>query len=501
MPEEQESVFTPCPEYDAMQKHIELHNDLRSTKHMREAGERWLPRRALESPTTSTTLSDGETPATSLKSAFDQDPFAQRLGETYLRPVYWEALEDQSAAIINGPAIIDEQASDTYKDLMRDVDDEGTSLESFSKRFVKSALHRGLCHIFVDSAVVEEGATEADRGDNRPYWVLLDASQVIGWRHDERGRLTQVRFVYQERKDEGNWGSRLEDRCKVITPEGWELYGKDDSENDLEISSGELEFDRILWHTLYVNRTGFFQAAPYNDELAWVNLDLWQKASAKNNYLYWALVAGIVFAGFDDTDIPGALGTAVKLTTDNANAKPIPFGFPLEPVEAAQRDIDHLMKVAQWLSRRSQMEKPLGTRTATETLINSQQGDTDLSRISFEAQATLNAAGRDFGEYYGNEEFGDWLEYEDVSALPSESMGSVLQTLEALRDLDREARKVAIREAQARNVLAEDVDVMALAGEVGDGSPPSAQGDRMPDNSIDAVRAAIDAATGAAPDA
>lgn len=315
--------------YDRMSRRWELPETLLGgTIAMREAGKKYLPQEPKEK----------------------EKSWQNRRDRSVLFNAYESTIKNAVSKPFGQNVVIEnEEKLDQRLHVISDnADLKGCNLTDFAKNLFFTAIHRGVCHVLVDYPTVSEDLTlgQEIKLGIRPSFTLVDPIDLPGWRFRIKRSgelaLTQIRVKETRIEEAGEFGETIVDVIRVITAPTHsdevmldqflnqaitrEIFlasgGKlgeirtfsrttDDSddlpENKTRASNFEDEeyvedkskrgfhtFPGIPLRSLYFNRTGFMQAEPVLEDLAWLNLAHWQSYSDQRNILRFARV-GILF--------------------------------------------------------------------------------------------------------------------------------------------------------------------------------------------------------------
>jgi hypothetical protein len=235
------------------------------------------------------------------------EEYTARLTRSFLFAAYARTVELMVGKVFAKPVEPGDTVPDELREWLADVDLEGTDIHAFAARFCEAAFDEGLAHILVDLPNTAPADTLADERalGVRPYWALIRASAVLGWRSVvENGKpvLSQLRVAETATVPDGEFGEKTVDRVRVYERDGsWTLWqavqgsGTEQAKTYSLILDGRLSIGKIPLVTFYARRTGYMTGAPLLEDLAWLNVEHWQKSSDQSNILHVARVP-ILFA-------------------------------------------------------------------------------------------------------------------------------------------------------------------------------------------------------------
>ena len=342
---------TPRPAVERMVEAAALPDDLMGgNRAMRASAEMWLPREEEE-----TYKNHDIRVRRSTCFSFYADTICDLASKPFVKPVE-----------VDG-------ASTAFTEFMRDVDGTGQDLTVFARDLMQKAIHRGMYHTLVDS--MGSGKTAADTNDRRVYARNIDPTDMLDIRDeaDSAGRMHVVycRFAVTRSVNTSSYDQTLE--TVIIELErgidervGYKVEYKFDNKSGSWVDQGSQPYDPggtgIPLYTMYANQTGYFEAEPALEDLAWINLAHYQSRADHAHVMRVARLITLVTLGFADagkkTDPRDkgrsrvSLGPLSRINNRNENAK-VSF---LEPsgrsIELSLEDMAQLEKEANRLGAR-----------------------------------------------------------------------------------------------------------------------------------------------------
>ncbi len=429
--------------YDAMAMRWALPKALMGgTLAMRAAGTRYLPRHPAEN------------------SAI----YAERASRSVLRNHFRRTVTKLVGRIFAEPLIISEDMPDELVAILRNIDLVGRGLNVFARDWFEDAMVSGLSHVLVDFPAAAGGQSLAEERENgaRPYAVHVRADQLIAAQWDSRGGdkvLTQIRVREKALRYHG-FEEVEEEQIRVIEPDHWRLYRQDKKGVWQEAEAGENTLGRIPLVTLYTARTGFLQAEPPLEDLAFLNLEHYQIRSDQRNALNVASFPILAASGYNpEIDGPIEVGPNKVLTTSESEGKYYYVESSGAALEAGAKELDALEKAM--LLFGLQFETPKERETATGRALDAADALSPLSAMAMNLEDSLNAM---------LSLFAGWLEMPFIGSIGVSTKSGAAQNSE--RDLDflLEARRLGdvsgeelIREAKTRGLLSDSLQVNVAA--------------------------------------
>ena len=281
-PWDNQGPATPNHAFAAMYERWELPIYLMGgTLAMREARQQWLPQEKGE----------------------EDDLYYNRLKRTVLYGAYSKTIKTLSSLPFNAPVqVVGAPAELDY--LLQEANGNDESLEAFCEKLLADLLVYGIAHILVEYPTVEgEKSLLEEREENiRPYFSRVDPLKLISWKTTLLGSkniLDEIRIFEDVVEDdpENEWSETYARQVRVIRPDTIDLYKTDDMSNQgtnyVLNQSMPNSLEKVGLVTIYGNKTGYMQAAPMLEELAWLNLRHYQKLSDLDNIEH---VANVPFA-------------------------------------------------------------------------------------------------------------------------------------------------------------------------------------------------------------
>jgi len=285
----------------------------------------------------------------------DEEAYKRRIFHATLPP-FLQRLASQAAGLILRKGI--QLDGDPYwTEWARDVSGDGTTLNAFARRLLEVAILYGHCSALVDFPAGSQPRTLAEeRADStrRPYLILVNPKQILGWRTDDQrpqSELTQVRIREIVALPLGTFGEDIEDQIRVLTPGRYEVYRRNNaSAGQWEVfTSGTTSLDTIPLVTVYSNRLGNLLSSPPLLEVAYLNVSYAQRFCDYMHAIHTGAMPILTMRGFDpdgDTPIGISVNTAILLPPDGGCEYVQPtseaFDSQLKCLEALESQISRL---------------------------------------------------------------------------------------------------------------------------------------------------------------
>jgi hypothetical protein len=325
----------------------------------------------------------------------EDEAYRCRLKTATLFPTYLRTVETLSGKPFSKPLTISEDASDTFKAWLENVDLQGRNLHSFAADQMELTMGYGLAGILVDVPRAEGIKTKADeqRAGVRPYMIQIYPSQIRGWRatvKDGQMTFTMLRLMECVTEDYGEFGEKDVDQVRVLEPGKWTTYRQNDKKEWVVHEEGVTTIDFVPFVPTYGDRKGFMTARPPLIEVAYLNVEHWQSASDQQTILHVARVPILAVSGVEDGEWELKVGAsvAVKLPM-NAKLEFVEHtGAAIEAGRISLEDLEERMRQA---GAELLVVKP-GKVTATQVASEDATGMCALQRITLDLQDAMNAA-------------------------------------------------------------------------------------------------------------
>ena len=301
-------------------------------------------------------------------------------------------------------------------DQWESIDNAGTHGSVLAKEFFDKMMRDGHAAILVDMPpALGEGATLADEraSNRRPYWVVYEADQIINWRTEViNGQTVLAMVVFEEEslEPDGVYGVEEVCRYRVFRRQdgvvSWQLYREVEDEHGKETlvleQEGATNLTEIPVAIGYARKTGFMTSSPPLLDIALINLVHYNKYSDFSTLLHLTLPI-LCRKGFDPSIENLAIGpyTVIDTTTDGNVWYAEPSGNGLKPQAEDLKELeDRMSKLGLALLS---SKAPAKNQTATETILDNLQEQSDLATAARSCQDALELALNFHAQYLGLE--------------------------------------------------------------------------------------------------
>lgn len=432
---------------------------------MREEAEHFLPKEAAES----------------------RGNYERRLKRSTLFGAFRETVTSSTGRPFSRPIAF----TDFDKQLLEineNIDLQGNNIDVFAREVFKSALAHGHAFILIDfpkrpdleGRLSDLPSLEVERTMGlRPYWRLVPAYSVIGWKSEIRGGLEipiQIRIRESADLPVGRWGVQTAERVRLLEPGRYELYEKNIEsgkwgllESGAMLGADGLPLDFIPIVPYYAGeQTGFFKSQPRFLDLAYMNVQHWQSQSDQDNLLHVARVPILFGTGFHDDDdleigssrwIKGPEGATLSYVEHSGAA-----------INAGRQSLEDLENRMRIMGAEILVRDPAKV-TATQKIIDTEEATSDLQNMVIMYQDVLEQAYTLTVRWLGLDDsaVGDISIFRDfgVSTKDFQEANILLQARQALQI----SQETFLSELKRRGILSEDLDVQDEILLVGDETP------------------------------
>jgi hypothetical protein len=375
--EEVSAMAEPWPKITAL---------LGGTSAMRKAGETYLSRTPTETPEQYEYRRKNST----LYNAFE------RTVETMASKPFAEPLKPSEDMPPELAGVTDDEKRKTKPGWIDDIDLEGRDLQAFAHDCFRKAMAYGPAYILVDYPQVQGVRTLAEQraANARPYFVLIDPQNVLGWRAARINgvqTLTQFRFKECVSEPVGRFGEKRVEQIRVLERTSgddgeparcwWEAWRQNDRGEWFLHNQGTISIGEIAVAPVYGKRTGFMTAKPPLLNLADLNLEHWASASHQTNILRTIRTPILFGSGMTDEDMNVVGNSAGKgVTVASELAKLIYVEPTAEGAKLGQESIEKIEEHMATMGMELLVSKP-GAKTATEASIDTAENTSALSAM------------------------------------------------------------------------------------------------------------------------
>lgn len=436
------TVATPSLDWLDMQDNLDLVDTLmQGTDALRAAGTRYLPREPKES----------------------QQAYRNRLARSFLYNAFADTIQKMVGKPFSKPVVVKESTPEMIDEWAENIDLCGSNITTFAREVLEAGLRDGLTHILVDYPPNKTDGTLADEkaAKLRPYCVNVLAKNLFAWRAETVAgvkQLTQIRIREAVSMPDGDWGEKIVQRIRVITPERFEVYQLESKDKWVLVDQGDISLKRIALVTFYTGKTGFMTAKPPLLDLAHLNIQHWQSSSDQEHILHFIRFPLLHGAGFNQDQKEIEVGPNRMIISDDPQAKLTYVEHSGKAVEAGRQAIKDIEEKMDSMGAQLLLKRP-GASTATAASLDTAQSHSSLQDMvrklenAFAEVFALMAqwaklTDTEFGGIDINQDFG-------LSLISGKDEDTLLKS----RLSGELSRETYLTEMKRRGVLREELDV------------------------------------------
>lgn len=360
-------VQDPCHAWKAQAERWELIEALVGGTYAMRAGRRlWLPQEPKES----------------------DESYNVRLAGSVCPP-YFQRLESMLMGMLTRKPIRLEDVPDVILEQLFDVDRRGNDLQRWLSTTARQLIRYGHIGVLVDFPSGEDG-----RPSDRPYWKTYGPQDIIGWRTETGGAgqvLTQLRLYERLTVPYGDFGEEMVEQVRVLEPGAFRVFRKQASKGQdwIEVDNGSTSLDVIPFSVAYADQIDVLQSRPPLEEVAWLNLQAYQRSSDLANQLHKAAVPRLMLFGFP------AEVEEIEAGPESATAAPSDARAEfIEPQGASYQyqfqHLEHIEAQVNQLGLAAVIGQKMSAETAASKAIDRSQGDAALQVVAHQLQDMID---------------------------------------------------------------------------------------------------------------
>jgi hypothetical protein len=311
-------------------------------------------------------------------------------------PPYYQRLERLLAGMLTRKPVRLVDTSDTIREQLFDTDLNGNDLNVWTYETARKMVRYGHVGTLVDAP--------ADGG--RPYWVNYTPRQILGWRTEAKEgkqQLTMLRLQELASVPEGEYGEKVVQQVRVLTPGEYQIHQKDDKGDFRMVDEGRTSLSEIPFSIAYSNRVGFMESRPPLEDIAELNLKTYQIQSDLDNQLHISAVPMLAFYGFPSSaeEVSAGPGEAIAFPAEGRaeyiEPGGVSFQYQFQRMEQLAGQINELGLSAV-------LGQKLTAETAEAKRINRSQGDSTMMVIAQNMQDMIDNCLQFHAQYLGQNE-------------------------------------------------------------------------------------------------
>ncbi|MGI9313562.1 MAG: DUF4055 domain-containing protein [Luminiphilus sp.] len=336
-------------------------------------------------------------------------------------PPFVQRLERMLAGMLSRKPVRLNDTSDQIREQLFDIDLLGNDLNVWTYETTRKMVRYGHVGVLVDAPAAGELG--------RPYWVTYTPRDILGWRSeltDGMQKLTMLRLAEKITQPDGEFGEKVIDQIRVLTPGEFKIYRRDAKADFELVDEGTTSTSEIPFSVAYANRLGYLESRPPLEDIAELNLKSYQVQSDLDNQLHISAVPMLAFFGFPSAaeEVSAGPGEAIAFPAEGRAEYIEPAGQSFDAQFERLRQIEQQINA---LGLAAVLGQKLSSETAASKQIDRSQGDSTMLAIAQQMQDMIDGCLRFHAEYLGdtqpgssyvNRDFlGQRLDAQDVSSL------------------------------------------------------------------------------------
>ena len=308
-------------------------------------------------------------------------------------PPYYQRLERMLAGMLTRKPVRLEGTSDSITEQLFDVDMQGNDLNVWTYETARKLVRYGHIGTLVD----------APTDGGRPYWCTYTPRQILGWRtelKDGQQALSMLRLSETVTVPDGEYGEKAVQQIRLLTPGGYQLHQKGDDGEFRITDEGTTSLSEIPFSVAYSNRVGYLESRPPLEDIAELNLKVYQVQSDLDNQLHISAVPMLAFFGFPSAaeEVSAGPGEAIAFPAEGKaeyiEPKGTSFDYQFKRLEQIAAQINELGLSAV-------LGQKLSAETAEAKRIDRSQGDSTMMVIAQNVQDMIDNCLQYHAQYLG----------------------------------------------------------------------------------------------------
>ena len=308
-------------------------------------------------------------------------------------PPYYQRLERMLAGMLTRKPVRLEDTSGIIMEQLFDVDMQGNDLNVFTYETARKLVRYGHIGTLVD----------APTDGGRPYWCTYTPRQILGWRteaKDGQQALSMLRLSETVTVPDGEYGEKAVQQIRLLTPGGYQLHQKSDDGEFRITDEGTTSLSEIPFSVAYSNRVGYLESRPPLEDIAELNLKVYQVQSDLDNQLHISAVPMLAFFGFPSAaeEVSAGPGEAIAFPAEGKaeyiEPKGTSFDYQFRRLEQIAAQINELGLSAV-------LGQKLSAETAEAKRIDRSQGDSTMMVIAQNVQDMIDNCLQYHAQYLG----------------------------------------------------------------------------------------------------
>ncbi len=384
----------------------------------------------------------------------DASSYKTRLAQATLHAVFKRTVIINAARPFSRAISVGNETPAEIIDLLDDVDRQDSSLAAFASQLMADCLSFGLTGVLVDYPQATGVRTKADElaAGVRPYLTRYPAKTILGWKLSGKD-LSQLRLLESVEVDDGEYGVKMVEQVRVLTPGAWQTYQQDpkNAETWNLVSEGKTTLDFIPFVFFYGTRKGFGVGASPLLDLAYQNIEHWQSSSDQQTILHVARVPILFAKGFGNTEI--TIGASAATSSDNPDSDLSYVEHSGASISAGRQSLLDLEDRMRATGAELIAQKPAHV-TATQVGAETEASQSILQQIVEIFEESLEKCLNYMAAWIGKPQTAEIEIYKDFSSVT----GSDPQALMGAQQAGAISKQTLFDELKRRDVIASDRD-------------------------------------------
>jgi len=296
----------------------------------------------------------------------------------------------------------------------------------------------------IDAPKAEGVKTRADEIAQgiRPYWIEIDRRQVLGFK-SKGNVLTLVRILESVEEDADEFTTKIIEQVRVLEPYRVRIYRKNEKNEVFLYDEFETTMPDIGLIPVYAMQDSFMQSEPPLMDIAYLNIEHWQKSSDQSNILHYARVPIMHYAGYDaslnddGTEKEFVIGAGSMVKNRNPSAKLEYVEHSGAAIGAGRQDLVDIEDRAHALGADFAVNKT-GDIKATVRVLNEAGANSKLCAFAINLQDSLELALEYTARLFGGEFSGSVYVNRDFGISENQLTVETLLKMRVSQEIDRE---------------------------------------------------------------
>jgi hypothetical protein len=308
-------------------------------------------------------------------------------------PPYYQRLERMLAGMLTRKPVRLEDTSDIIMEQLFDVDMQNNDLNVWTYETARKLVRYGHVGVLVD----------APQDGGRPYWVSYTPRQILGWRTEAKNgqqALSMLRLSETVIIPDGEYGEKVVQQIRLLTPGGYQLHQKGDDGEFRIINEGTTSLSEIPFSVAYSNRVSYLESRPPLEDIAELNLKQYQVQSDLDNQLHISAVPMLAFFGFPSAaeEVSAGPGEAIAFPAEGRAEYIEPGGSSFD---YQFRRLEQIASQINELGLSAVLGQKLSAETAEAKRIDRSQGDSTMMVIAQNVQDMIDSCLQYHAQYLG----------------------------------------------------------------------------------------------------